>query len=289
MEVKLEARAKINLMLDVLGKRADGYHELSTVMQSITLADTLVFRSAGPGIVLRTSHPRLPVDKGNLVYRAAEALAEMHEPLTGVEIWLDKRIPVAAGLGGGSADAAATLLGLNTLWNLGLTMAELRQVAGTLGSDIPFCLSGGTALATGRGEIIRPLPALPPYWVVLVTPPFGVSTAEVYRQLQLTADTAHPQTEGVVRAIRQGDLSGLIPQMVNVLETVTEKVHPEIRVIKAGLQAMGAAVSLMSGSGPTVFGLFTAREKAAAACRQARKYAGTVHLAQLAAAGVSPR
>ncbi len=285
MDIVLEAQGKINLTLEVIAKRPDGYHELSTVMQSVTLADTLTLRPAAAAITLETDNPGLPTDSRNLIVRAAYALRERTGVWAGAHIHLHKRIPLAAGMAGGSADAAATLAGLNQLWDLHLSQPELAEIALTLGSDVPFCLRGGTVYAAGRGEILTPLPPLPAWPVLLVTPRFPVATAEVYRRLDLAGLT--PAPAAAVRAVvSQGTIEALSPYMVNALETVTERDYPVIGALKARLRELGAAVSLMSGSGPTVFGLFARTEAAEAAYRDLQDSPSSVHLAFLAPAGI---
>jgi len=285
MPIILQARAKVNLLLDVLGRREDGYHELSTVMQSVALNDTLEFR---PAACLRVTvdHPDLPAGTANLAGRAAAALAAACGRNCGADIRITKRIPVAAGLGGGSADAAAALVGLNTLWRLGLSLDELQQVAAEVGSDVPFCLSGGTALATGRGEILTQLAPLPDWWVMLVKPPFAVSTAEVYRNFRPAAVSFHPDTEGMLAAVDRRDRAGVAVSMANVLETVTMAAYPVLGEIKRQLLRVGAEACLMSGSGPTVFALFADGQAAARAYEQRAGFAGDVYLTQMADNGV---
>lgn len=285
MPLVLQARAKVNLLLDVLGRREDGYHELSTVLQSIALSDVLEFR---PARYLRVTsdHPALPVGTANLAGRAAAALAATCGRDEGADIRIIKRIPVAAGLGGGSADAAAALVGLNSLWQLGLSPDELHQVAATVGSDVPFCLSGGTALATGRGEILTPLSPLPPWWIILVKPFFAVSTAAVYQAYCPEAVPAHPDTGAMLAAVGRRDRAGIAVKMANVLETVTLAAYPVLREIKEHLLRLGAEACLVSGSGPTVFALFAGRSAAEAAYERRSEFSGDVFLTRLADAGI---
>lgn len=285
MPLILHARAKVNLLLDVLFRREDGYHELSTVLQSVALSDTLEFRPARH-LQVTADHSALPAGAANLAGRAAAALAAACGRIGGADIRITKRIPVAAGLGGGSADAAAALVGLNMLWQLGLSADELRRVAATLGSDVPFCISGGTALAAGRGEILTPLGPLPDWWILLVKPPFAVSTAEVYRNFRPAAVTVHPDIGRMVAAIRRRDRAGVAANMANVLETVTVSAHPVLGEIKRRLLRAGAEACLMSGSGPTVFALFADRAAAAAAAELRAEFPGAVYLTQLADTGI---
>lgn len=251
-ELKLPARAKINLTLDVLGKRADGYHEVAMIMQSVALADT-IYLSDAPAISLVVDRSDLPADESNLAYKAASLLQRECGVRYGACIRLEKRIPLAAGLAGGSSDAAAVLKGLNQLWGLSLSEEKLFTLAASLGSDIPFCLYGGTALATGRGEVIQPLPDLPARSLVLAKLPVSVATAHVYQSYCAEAVTRHPDTQAVLAAIHQGDWQGIDSRLVNVLESVTIKEQPQIAEIKQCMLAAGATGSLMSGSGPTVF------------------------------------
>lgn len=265
----LSARAKINLALDVLGKRPDGYHEVAMIMQSVALADTVALATAD-GISVTVTGADLDCGPTNLAYRAAVLLRERCGCDRGVSITLAKNIPLAAGLAGGSADAAAVLRGLNFLWRLGLTPSDLEEFGAVLGSDVPFCLRGGTALATGRGELLEALPALPHAWVVLAKPPLDVSTAWVYGNYRGERVTAHPDIAGMTASLKDGKMTGVASRLANVLETVTVTAHPEIAALKAAMLEHGALASLMSGSGPTVFGLTEDRrqaEKIAAALR----------------------
>lgn len=250
----LQARAKINLTLDVLGKRPDGYHQVEMVMQTISLADTITLEKTTGDILISCSHPEVPVNVENLAYRAAMLLKQVESYNGGVKIHIDKQIPVAAGLAGGSSNAAAVLVGLNQLWDLGLSREHLMHIGGTLGSDVPFCVLGGTALAKGRGEEITPLKAVPELTLVLVKPPFGVSTASVYGNFRQKKVTNRPDTHAMLRAIEAGDSAAIIRLGANVLESVTLELHPQVAEIKNRLSQAGAQGVVMSGSGPTVFG-----------------------------------
>lgn len=273
----MQAYAKINLGLDVLRKREDGYHEVKMIMQSISLADTLTLRSCSGGkILLRAAQnaetPEVPMDESNLVYKAIRMLKEEFQIEEGIEAVLFKRIPVAAGMAGGSTDAAAALKGMNQLFSLGLSEEELRNRGVRLGADIPYCIMGGTALSEGIGERLTPLPELPACHILIAKPPISVSTAFVYGNLRFPELSEHPDIDSMVKAIREGNLQGVIDRMGNVLETVTIPAYPEIAVIKNTMLEYGAAQSLMSGSGPTVFGIFTNRadaERAEQAIREA--------------------
>ncbi|RKO67911.1 4-(cytidine 5'-diphospho)-2-C-methyl-D-erythritol kinase [Desulfofundulus salinus] len=256
------ARAKINLTLDITGLLPDGYHELETVMQSIALCDRLVFSPRPQGIELQTDSPLLPSGPENLVYRAAELLQRVTGCRQGVHIFLSKNIPVAAGLGGGSADAAATLAALNQLWSLGLSREELLVLAAKLGADVPFCLVGGTVLARGKGELLTPLKPLPPLGVVLVTPPLAASTAQIYREYDRLLPGIHPDTPAMVAAIERQDVPAVAALLENTLEPVTTSLYPQVTAVKEALKAAGALGVVMSGSGPTVFGLSRDEEEA---------------------------
>ena len=262
------APAKINLGLDVLRRREDGYHELRMIMQSISVWDTLDLRiTEEPGIRATCSEPSLAMDEKNLVIRAAVLLKEEFHIPGGLKIHLDKKIPMAAGLAGGSTDAAAALIGLNRLWELHLSDEELAKRGLKLGADIPFCLMGGTALAEGIGEKLTRLEPAPEAAVVLVKPPVDVSTAFVYGNLRASELKEHPDIDGQMDAIRRRDLAGMCEKCGNVLETVTVPACPVIREIKETMLQTGALVSMMSGSGPTVFGLYRGKEDAGGAVR----------------------
>lgn len=255
MRLLVKAPAKINLSLDVLHKRPDGYHEVKMVMTTIDLADRIELIPLASDTIQIISHNRfVPDDHRNLAYQAAKLLKEMFGVRQGVGISIAKTIPVAAGLAGGSSDAAATLRGLNKLWKLGLTLDELAELGAKIGSDVSFCVYGGTAVATGRGEKIEHIPAPPPCWVILAKPTIGVSTAEVYRNLNLNTIN-HPDVDGMIQAIKNRDYQKICSLVGNVLEDVTLKMHPEVAHIKEQMKRFGADAVLMSGSGPTIFGL----------------------------------
>ena len=263
MKIYEKAPAKINLLLDVLYKRPDGYHEVEMVMTMIDLADFLEFEPLPRDtIVISSQVGHIPLDEKNLAFQAAKLLKERYNVKTGVHIHIDKRIPVAAGLAGGSSDAAATLRGLNRLWNLGIPTEELKALAAELGSDVPFCVAGGTAIARGRGERLEPIEPPPPCWVVLAKPPIHVSTQDVYGRLNVNEIAEHPSLSDMRGAIREGDFRGICGALGNVLEKVTSKMHPEVGRIKESMLKLGAEGVLMSGSGPTVFGLTQKEAKA---------------------------
>jgi 4-diphosphocytidyl-2-C-methyl-D-erythritol kinase len=255
VKILVKAPAKINLSLDVLHKRPDGYHEVEMVMTTIDLADRIELGLLEEDRIVIQSHNRfVPDDQRNLAYQAAHLLKERFNVKKGVVIGIEKTIPVAAGLAGGSSDAAATLRGLNKLWELGLSLDELAVLGAEIGSDVSFCVYGGTALATGRGEIIEHIPAPPTCWVVLAKPFIGVSTAEVYRRLNVDK-VQHPPTNRMIAAIEQGDFHEVCRSVGNVLEDVTLSLYPEVAQIKDQMKRFGADAVLMSGSGPTVFSL----------------------------------
>ncbi|WP_335872091.1 4-(cytidine 5'-diphospho)-2-C-methyl-D-erythritol kinase [Bacillus sp. 2205SS5-2] len=255
MKLMVKAPAKINLSLDVLHKRPDGFHEVEMVMTTIDLADRIELEELPANHISILSQNRfVPDDKRNLAYQAAQLLKGRYRINKGVAITIDKTIPVAAGLAGGSSDAAATLKGLNELWRLGLSMQELAELGSEIGSDVSFCVYGGTALATGRGEKITHISAPPNCWVILAKPSLGVSTADVYRNLKLN-NVKHPNTSEMLKALSESSYDGMCEHLGNVLESVTLNLYPEVAQIKDQMQRFGADAVLMSGSGPTVFGL----------------------------------
>lgn len=254
MKFLVKAPAKINLSLDVLHKRDDGYHEVEMIMTTIDLADRLEFSLLESNEIIISSHNRyVPDDQRNLAYQAAKLLQERFDVKKGVEIKIEKNIPVAAGLAGGSSDAAATLRGLNKLWSLGLSIEELAELGAEIGSDVSFCVFGGTALARGRGEHIQQLPAPPTCWVILAKPFIGVSTADIYRRIDID-HINHPDTNKMKQALEKGSFKDVCDNLANVLEDVTLKLYPEVAQIKEQMKRFGADAVLMSGSGPTVFG-----------------------------------
>ncbi|RTE08102.1 4-(cytidine 5'-diphospho)-2-C-methyl-D-erythritol kinase [Paenibacillus whitsoniae] len=264
MKIYEKAPAKINLSLDVLHKRTDGYHEVEMVMTMVDLADRIEMQELERDTIIISSQAGyIPLDEKNLAFQAARLIKDRYDVKNGVYIHLDKRIPVAAGLAGGSSDAAATLRGLNRLWNLGISMEELQVLGAELGSDVPFCVTGGTALATGRGEKLQPIASPPQCWVVLAKPPINVSTSEIYGKLNANGIKQHPSTADVLAAIRDKQFDRLCGSLGNVLEEVTLELYPEVRHLKECMQRLGADGVLMSGSGPTVFGLVSKEAKVA--------------------------
>lgn len=274
----LSANAKINLTLDILGTREDGYHEVAMIMQEISLHDTLSMGKINQGIsltiVIEGQQGTLPADESNLCWKAAALVQKEYNLQEGVEIHLTKRIPMAAGLAGGSADAAAVLKGMNHLFRLGMTEARLCELGARLGSDIPFCIMGGTMLATGRGEILTRLPSFPRLSVVLAKPPVDVSTAWAYKTYDAGYDGPHPDNEAMLEAIHGGDAHKAAGLLCNVLEGVTETEHPVIADYKRLMMEHGAMASMMSGSGPTVFGLVREKQQAWHLADTLKKYDG---------------
>jgi len=261
MTLTRQSPCKVNLLLNILGKRADGFHELETVLQPVPVCDELQFKRGGQGIELTCNHPSLPVDSTNLVYRAAATLLKAARRSEGVRIHLEKRLPLAAGLGGGSANAANTLLGLNELFSAPLNARQLEEIAAALGSDVPFFLQNQPALATGRGEKITPLDfstALHGVFILLIHPGFGSSTAWAYQAL-----ARHPEAlngrpgraQKLVSLLQTGDLAAAANEFYNSLEAPALSKYPLLALFQEFLKANGAAVALMSGSGSTTFAL----------------------------------
>lgn len=268
--VTIEAPAKINLTLDVKGKRSDGYHELETVMHQINLFDRITLEPRPAGIEIATNNSGVPLGSENLAYKAARMILQEYQPEAGVKIFLEKNIPVGAGLAGGSTDAAAVLAGINHLYNCRFSHHQLLKMATAIGSDVAFCLSGQyfqdssgvlvsqgtTAIARGRGEILESLPARMIPSILIVKPDFELSTAQVYAELDLKAVKQFPDTRSFLQAWNKGDIINISVYMANVLESVSIRKKPEIGIIKSRLIEMGALIALMSGSGPSVFAIF---------------------------------
>lgn len=270
--MRLQAFAKINLGLDVLGKREDGYHEVRMIMQTIRMYDQLDMRkSVEPGIHLTTNKKYIPVDENNLVWRAAKLMMDTCGIMEGVSIHLHKVIPVAAGMAGGSSDAAATLVGMNRLFHCGLSKEKLMELGVQIGADVPYCVLRGTALAEGIGEKLTVLPPMPDCWILIGKPGISVSTKYVYTTLDLNTDTVHPDIDGMKKALEDGNLYGITERMGYVLQDVTIPAYPEVERIKEQMKALGAVNAMMSGSGPTVFGIFDNEEKAQKACQKLRE------------------
>lgn len=263
--VKKKAFAKINLGLDVLGCLPNGYHEVSMIMQTVGICDILTFEKSNSGISLYTNSGELPVNEDNLVYKAAKMILDKYGIEAGVTIHLEKNIPIAAGMAGGSSDAAATLKGVNELFELGISQEELCKMAVQIGADVPYCVMGGTALAKGIGEELEKLKDAPKCALLVAKPDINVSTKYVYDKLDQKEIIDHPDISGIIDAINENSLSGVVSRLKNVLESVTIEEYPIIDELKKDMTNSGALGSLMSGSGPTVFGIFDDEKKAEAA------------------------
>ena len=271
-QIELKALAKINLGLDVLGKRENGYHDVRMIMQSIYLYDDVTIqRKDTQGIEVETNLHFLPTDKNNIAYKAAKLLMEEFHLPGGVRILLNKRIPVAAGMAGGSSNAAAVLFGMNKMFRLGLSQEELMERGVQLGADVPYCIMRGTVLAEGIGEELTVLPSMPPCVVLIAKPPISVSTRVVYEALDSKEIVTHPDIDGLIDGLEKGSLQEIAKYMGNVLEDVTIPLHPVIENIKREMKQAGALNAMMSGSGPTVFGLFENRKAARKAQERIRR------------------
>ncbi|SFP94987.1 4-diphosphocytidyl-2-C-methyl-D-erythritol kinase [Butyrivibrio proteoclasticus] len=272
MIITRKAYAKINLGLDVTGKRADGYHIVRMIMQNVDLFDTLDFEDNETGeIVLKASSPKIPTDDSNLICKVAKQLQDKFNVKKGANINLVKRIPVAAGMAGGSTDGAAAYIALNELWNLGLSKEDLCKLAVNLGADIPYCIMGGTMLAEGIGEKLTKVSDLPQCYIVIAKPAIDVSTGWVYKELDSKEIVDHPDIDSIKRAIEIGDIYEMCDLIGNVLEPVTAGKYEEIREIEKLLEDNGAIRAFMTGSGPTVFAIFDDRDKAEAARKEVEK------------------
>lgn len=261
--ISIKSYAKINLGLDVLGTLPNGYHTLKMIMQTITLSDSLFFEKRNDNkIILKTNLPFLPVNEKNIVYQAIRLFMDTMHISSGIFCTITKHIPVAAGMAGGSGNAAAALKAMDALFDTGLSEKALAELGVKLGADVPYCLMGGTALAEGIGDMLTPLPKPPKAKVLIVKPSVSVSTKDVYTNLVLDDNTKHPDIDACIKALKDGALNELCDHLGNVLEDVTVKLHPCIADIKAKMLELGADGSLMSGSGPSVFGLYADEDKA---------------------------
>ena len=270
--MRLRAFAKINLGLDILRKREDGYHEVRMIMQTIQMYDVLEMKKVKkPGISLSVNYPYIPSDERNLVYKAAKLLMDEFQVKEGVDIRLEKFIPVAAGMAGGSSDAAAAMVGINHLFKLGLSEKDLMDRAVNIGADVPYCIMRGTALAEGIGEKLTRIAQVPDCYVLIGKPGIGVSTKTAYESLQLDKMQSHPDIDGMIRDIENGNLLAMTDKMGNVFESGIIGKYPVIGEIKDLMEANGALKAMMSGSGPTVFGIFDDREKMEAAAAVLRQ------------------
>ena len=273
-KVVLRAPAKINLALDVTGKRDNGYHDVRMVMQQIGLSDEILIEKISTGgdrITVETNSGELPLNEDNLVYKAARIIMDECGIKDRIRIFIDKHIPIAAGLAGGSTDAAAVLKGMNELFGLGLTELKLRELGVRIGADVPYCIMGGTALAEGIGEILTPLTPMPDCTILIAKPGISVSTGYVYTAYDSLKEKLHPEVDAMAAALKERNLSGIAKLLGNSLEGVTQEEYPVIKRIKQIMLGNGALGALMSGSGPTVFGLFDDGNKAGEALEKIRE------------------
>lgn len=273
-KITLKARAKVNLTLDITGKRDNGYHDVEMIMQQIDLYDVISIskRSGDAEIVIESSDYFLPKSEGNLAFIAAQKMMAHFDLKEGYHIYIEKNIPVAAGLAGGSTDAAAVIKGIAQLENLEASQATLEAIGLEIGADVPFCLRGNCCIARGLGEILEPIQGLENLWLLLVKPNFGVSTKEVYTYFKLEAVDQHPQTDQMVEALKTQDQDLVIKGLCNVLESVTLERYPEVGDLKAKLKSFGADGVLMSGSGPSVFALFKNMNRAKLAYKNIKRF-----------------
>lgn len=275
-QATITAYAKINLVLDVLRKRDDGYHEVAMVMQAIDLADTIMLEESQRNWLV-TSNKHIPPNMNNLAMKAVTLMQQHFRNVPPLQVTLLKRIPVAAGLAGGSTDCAGVMLGINKMYNLGMSLGDLERLGAQLGSDIPFCMGGPTALATGRGEKIEPLPACPNLFFVLVKPSFGVSTPKVYGNLRVAEISQHPDVNRCIRGLEAGSAGRVLESMGNLLEHSTFELQPDVKKLKDSMTACGCQHVLMSGSGPTVFAAFEEESQAQQYYQNIRKqYPGAI-------------
>lgn len=271
-KLELKALGKINLGLDILGRRENGYHDVRMVMQTVYLYDRVILeKTREPGIEISTNLPYLPVNENNIAYKAAELLQREFGIREGIRISLEKHIPVAAGMAGGSSNAAAVLFGMNRMFDLGLSEEGLKERGVTLGADVPYCIMRGTVLAEGIGEILTPLPPLPKCYVLIAKPPLSASTKTVYEKIDKEGIKSHPDIDGILAGLREGNLQQVAGSMGNVLEQVMLEEHPVLQKIKDVMVGSGALNAMMSGSGPTVFGIFTSRGRARAAAARLKR------------------
>ncbi|MBM6738581.1 4-(cytidine 5'-diphospho)-2-C-methyl-D-erythritol kinase [Faecalicatena fissicatena] len=271
-KLELKALGKINLGLDILGRRGNGYHDVRMVMQTVYLYDRVTLeKTREPGIEISTNLSYLPVNENNIAYKAAELLRGEFGIREGIRITLEKHIPVAAGMAGGSSNAAAVLFGMNRMFGLGLSEEGLKERGVTLGADVPYCIMRGTVLAEGIGEILTPLPPLPKCYVLIAKPPLSASTRTVYEKIDREGIKSHPDIDGILAGLQEGDLQQVAGSMGNVLEQVMLEEHPVLQRIKDVMIGAGALNAMMSGSGPTVFGIFTSRGRARAAAARLKR------------------
>ncbi len=271
-KLELKALGKINLGLDILGRRENGYHDVRMVMQTVYLYDRVILKKRKePGIFLTCNLPFLPVNKNNIAYQAAQLLMEEFGLPGGIEIILEKHIPVSAGMAGGSANAAAVLYGINRLYGLDLDEEELKKRGVALGADVPYCIMRGTVLAEGIGEILSPLPPMPRCHILVAKPPFSASTKVVYKKIDEKGVSSHPDIDAIIAGLESGDIEKIASNMGNALEQVMLEDYPVLGEIKSEMKRRGALGAMMSGSGPTVFGIFKERRHAKEAAAQLRE------------------
>lgn len=270
--MKIKAHSKINLTLDIVGKKENGYHLLKTIMQTLELADELEVELAKEDITVKTSLKYLPDDNNNIAYKAADAFFKHFNLNSGAKIYIEKNIPVAAGMAGGSTDGAAVIKALNQLTGINADIYTLVKIGEKVGADVPFCLMGGTVLCEGIGEILTPLKSLKPCPVLIAKPDFPISTVEIFKQVKLNEMKHHPDTEGAIKAITEGNLYDLSKRMYNVLEEITASSKPLIKEIESVMLDNKAMCSLMTGSGPTVFGMFESEKQAQQAQKALEKF-----------------
>lgn len=262
-EIILKTPAKINWTLDVVRKRSDGYHDISTIMQSIAIYDEIKIRSLSEKkIVVGVSDPNIPDGEDNIAYKAAKLMLDSFKIDRGLDIYISKQIPSAAGLGGGSSDGAAVMFGIKYMYDIDVDLDTLISMGSVIGADIPFCILGGTALAEGIGEKLKPLPSIDKFWLIIVKPNINISTGEIYGRIQVDNIVNRPDNNRFIQALYSGDLEGMAKYGSNVLEGVSASLYPIIYDIKSDIRKAGAVYTLMSGSGPSVFGVFKTRDEA---------------------------
>lgn len=271
-KIELKALGKINLGLDILGRRDNGYHDVRMVMQTVYLYDRVFLeKTREDRIQIETNISYLPVNENNIAYKAADLLKKEFHMEGGIRIRLEKHIPVAAGMAGGSSDAAAVLFGMNRLFGLGLSEEELKERGVKLGADVPYCIMRGTVLAEGIGEILTPLPPMPKCYILIAKPPLSASTKTVYEKIDRQGIESHPDIDGILSGLSGGDINKVAASMGNVLEQVMLKEYPVLQTIKDVMIKAGALNAMMSGSGPTVFGIFDSRSRAKAAAARLKR------------------
>lgn len=262
-KIILKAPAKINWTLGILGKRSDGYHDISTIMQSVAIYDEIIMeRSTEPILSVSVDTGEVPGGMHNIAYRAAKLMLDTFKIDGGINIYIHKNIPIAAGMGGGSSDGAAVMLGIEHMYDIDVSREKLIHMGKDVGADIPFCLFGGTALAEGIGEKLTPLPPIDTVWLVIVKPNFNISTGEIYGLVDMEQRYRQPDNKAFIQALHDGDLDRMSCHGGNVLEEISAKLYPRIYDIKADLLEAGAIYALMSGSGPSVFGVFRSEREA---------------------------